>query len=155
MFFGEMNIPRGNGTKTQYIFRNGNVEYKVFTSNQHGTNTFNFSTNQNDYEEEEEEEEIDDINFGNDLFNHIFNNERRKQYKRSHNNIKRNQNRSGRRTEEKRSGYGNTGRHDDYDLRNQFSFLSALTCFIQLIIMFFVVFALILPFILPRIFRFR
>jgi len=143
MFFGEMNIPRGSATSTQYVFRNGNVEYKVFSSNQRGRGTFNVDNSK----ESEDEEDDNNINFGNDLFNQIFNNERSNHYRKSYST-------DDSRTTNQRDKNNYRTRYD-MNIRNQYGFVSVLASFIQFIIFFFVAFVIVLPYVLPRIFRFR
>jgi len=161
MFFGEMNIPRGNGTKTQYVFRNGNIEYKVYSSNPSRSRSFNFSNNQDEWDEENEENEEndDDINFGNDIINQIFNNERRNHYsyRKSHSTSGRNSKHSNHRAEgrtRRSSGDDSRRYEEEIDGRNQFSIIGAITSLIQFVIMFLLIFSVVLPYILPKIFRF-
>lgn len=143
MFFGDMNIPRGSTTGTQYIFRNGNVEYKVYSSNPRGGGTFNVNSDN----ETGDDEDDNNINFGNDLFNQIFNNERRNHYRKSYST-------DYSRSSDQRDN-SNYRTRQEMSMRNQFGFVNVLASFIQFIIFFFVAFVIVLPYVLPRIFRFR
>lgn len=160
MFFGDIGIPRNDrGSSTQYIFRNGNVEYKVYSSNPRASRSYTFTSYGDDSDEDGESD--GDINFGNDIFNHFFNKERRSHNRKSHSqrNETPNQNDSTTRNRNKRcsssNDYGYRNRYNVSRLDDNFGLFNMLGGLLRILLIFFVLFAIVLPYILPRIFRFR
>ena len=145
MFFGGMNnMPKGGGRGgTQYVYSNGNGEYKVFASNSGG---FNFSSFQSGNCEEENSDEGEYTNFGNDIFNDIFNSQNRNGRKsnqahnrRGHNNQRRGErgNDSNERARQEADQQGRRPQH--------FSFISAILGIAQFFIIFMVIFNVVIP----------
>lgn len=147
MFFGGMNnMPRGGGREgTQYVYSNGNGEYKVFSSNSGG---FNFSSFQGGNNDEENSDEGEYANFGNDIFNHIFNAQNRNGRKsnQAHNRREQNNQRRGERGRD--SNERARQKADQQGRRPQnFSFIGAILGIAQFFIIFMVIFNVVIPFI--------